>query len=201
LETPYDGLSVSQWRERTLELIRNHPLDTNELYNVVLKVWNDIFTSELGSKPFKIGVDIFPRPQIMAFLLHELIPLELSHRYQGIWRREDSPDEKDLVYIPDPLHSIEIKCSSSAKNIYGNRSYVQEGQKTRKSKSGYYLAVNFQKFSKTVRKPGIMLVRFGWLDYTDWIGQVAETGQQARLSSEAERFKLISLPVEIQNSP
>jgi hypothetical protein len=88
-------------------------------------------------------VDLFPRPQIMAYFLHELIPLEFSDRYPGIWRREETSDEKDLVYIPDQWFSVEIKTSSSNGRIFGNRSYTQETQTIKKSKSGYYLAVNF----------------------------------------------------------
>ncbi len=56
-------------------------------------------------------------------------------------------------------------------------------------KSGYYLAVNFEKFSRTSQvNPGINLVRFGWLDLEDWQGQRAATGQQARLSRDKEGF-------------
>ncbi len=42
----------------------------------------------------------------------------------------------------------------------------------------------------------INLVRFGWLDEEDWIGQTASTGQQARLSSDVERYKLLQLPLK-----
>ncbi|MFN9402025.1 MAG: ScaI family restriction endonuclease, partial [Dolichospermum sp.] len=42
--------------------------------------------------------------------------------------------------------SIEIKTSSSPRNIFGNRSYAQKSTtgKTKKSKSGYYLVINFE---------------------------------------------------------
>jgi predicted AAA+ superfamily ATPase len=133
----------------------------------------------------KIGIDLFPSPQILGFLLHELIPLELARRYPEIWRRDQNRTEKDLVYIPDNNFSIEIKTSSSSRNTYGNRSYAQTsatGTKSKKSKSGYYLVVNFQKLNPIVQSekiPQINLVRFGWLDEVDWQGQVAATGQQA----------------------
>jgi hypothetical protein len=194
VKSPYHGLSVSAWEERTRELISEHPLDTAEIYEVVLKVWADIFSSGIGSKPFRIGQDLFPRPQIMAYFLHELIPLEFARRYAGVWRREETADEKDLVYVPDPKYSIEIKTSSSAKSIFGNRSYAQETENPKKSKSGYYLAINFQKFAAT-QQPQIIAVRFGWLDHSDWIGQAAATGQQARLDPDVERYKLLKLPL------
>jgi hypothetical protein len=133
----------------------------------------------------------------MGFFLHELIPLELAHRYPTIWRREESPGEKDIVYVPDTQYSIEIKTSSSTRNIYGNRSSAQktERRSEKKEKSGYYLAVNFENFSAALRSPSIVLVRFGWLDHEDWQGQTAATGQQAKLSPEVERYKLLKLPL------
>lgn len=100
-----------------------------------------------------------------------------------------------MVFIPDDRFSIEIKTSSSPRNIYGNRSYAQTGQPPKKSKSGYYLAINFEKFTPGIKNPRILLVRFGWLDHEGWIGQSAATGQQARLSPAVERNKLITLPL------
>lgn len=194
--SPYHGLPVNEWEKRTLELITAHPLDPNEIYEVVLSVWDDIFTSGIGNKPFKIGQDMFPRPQIMAYFLHELIPLEFSRRYPGIWRREETSNEKDLVYIPDQSFSIEIKTSSSDARIFGNRSYAQETKKDKKTKSGYYLAINFEKFIKPDYLPVINLVRFGWLDHSDWIGQGAASGQQARLAPSVEQYKLLKLPLK-----
>ncbi|WP_180886422.1 ScaI family restriction endonuclease [Ruegeria sp. THAF57] len=49
--------------------------------------------------------------------------------------------------------------------------------------------VNFEKFG-TNGLPKVKLIRFGWLDHTDWIGQKAATGQQARLRPESDRYKL-----------
>jgi hypothetical protein len=132
----------------------------------------------------------------MGFFLHELIPLQLESEYPAIWRRNAIASEKDLVYIPDDTFSIEIKTSSSSRSIYGNRSYAQVGQSSRKAKSGYYLAINFQKFSSKLLRPTITTVRFGWLDHEDWQGQTAATGQQARLSPAVERYKLLKLPLE-----
>ena len=196
MKSPYSGLSIDEWENKTRELIREHPLSSNEIYEVVTKVWEDIFSSGIGSRPFKIGIDLFPRPQIMAYFLHELIPLEFAVRYPGVWRREETTDEKDLVYVPEPIYSIEIKASSSAGSIFGNRSYAQETTAAKKSKSGYCLAVNFQKFSKSKERPKIVAVRFGWLDHSDWIGQTSATGQQARLAPAVKQTKLLILPLE-----
>ena len=83
----------------------------------------------------------------MGFLLHELIPVEFAAQDPDKWRGEKSGADKDIVYIPNELYSIELKTSSSKGNIFGNRSYAQPETAGKKSKSGYYLTVNFGKFA------------------------------------------------------
>jgi hypothetical protein len=193
-DSPYVGLPPEQWVEKTRELARQYPLQAEEMVGVVLQAWRDIFDSRLGPKAFQIGKDIFPQPQIMAFLLHELIPLELATRYPQQWRRDSSGAEKDLVYIPDERFSLEIKTSSSVSGIFGNRSYAQPTLGNKKSKSGYYLAVNFDSFEeKNTELPKVHLIRFGWFDHTDWIGQKAASGQQSHPTPLAKAHKLLTL--------
>jgi hypothetical protein len=191
--SPYAGLPPGKWLEVTRQLVNEHPLKTAEIVNVLLTAWNSIFASSMGSRAFHIGKEILPKPQIMGFFLHELIPLELAARYPKKWRGERSAGDKDIVYIPNDRFSIEVKTSSNPSHIFGNRSYAQETTKNKKSKAGYYLAVNFQKYSASLKRPNILLIRFGWLDSTDWIGQKAATGQQSRLPPEVESFKLLEI--------
>ena len=83
---------------------------------------------------------------------------------------------------------MELK-TSSQKSIYGNRSYAKSD--SGKVKSGYYLAINFEKIS--INNPKILLIQMGWLDHADWRGQKSETGQQASLTKEAKDSKFIIL--------
>ncbi len=189
--SPYHGLAPAEWAAKTRELIATYPLSPEELVRAVLEAWESIFESSIGG--FYIGKDIFPRPQIMGFLLHELIPLRLSARFPNVWRADKTADEKDLVYLPDPQFSTEIKTSSHPSQIFGNRSYAQEGESRKKTKSGYYLAANFEAFRAETLQPKILKIRFGWLDHSDWLGQNAATGQQARLSRQVESLKLLQL--------
>jgi hypothetical protein len=191
--SPYKGLPPEKWIDVTRHLINRHPLKKEEIVDVVLNSWASIFASRMGTREFFIGKEIFPKPQIMGFFLHELIPLELAARYPKMWRGEQSASDKDIVYIPDDQFSIEVKTSSNPSHIFGNRSYAQGTTEDKKVKSGYYLAVNFEKFSEAVKQPNILLVRFGWLDSSDWVGQKAATGQQSRLLSEVENYKLLEL--------
>lgn len=193
MNSPYSNKEVSKWLSVTKQLISRHPLTTKEIKEVVLESWEEIFRSKIGKKPYRIGEDIFPKPQIMGFFMHEIIPLEFERRYPDKWQKEKTAKDKDLIYIPDSLFSIEIKTSSSPRSIFGNRSYAQESNNGKKGKSGYYLAVNFEKFTDENFKPKILKIRFGWLDHEDWMGQKATTGQQSRLSRDVESFKLIEL--------
>lgn len=191
MKSPYESQPVSKWLNITKRLVKRHPLSSDEIVEITQASWESIFASTIGT--FSIGKDIFPKPQIMGFFLHELIPLTLAKKYPDKWRKEEVASEKDLIYIPDDTFSIEIKTSSSVRNIYGNRSYAQETNSVKKSKSGYYLAINFQNCAAKITKPQITVIRFGWLDHADWIGQTAATGQQARLSPNVEQNKLVIL--------
>jgi len=194
--SPYKGLPPTAWLGKTRQLIAEHPLEPDEIVEVVNESWNAIFSSSIGTKPFRIGVDLFPKPQIMGFFLHELIPLEFQRRYPTLWRAENCASDKDLVYVMNEKMSVEIKTSSHPTKIFGNRSYAQETRTSRgekKSRSGFYIAVNFGKFTKGGKQPSILRVRFGWLDAADWRGQAAATGQQASLGSGVEKAKLVQL--------
>lgn len=195
--SPYHRIPPDRWPAVTKRLIARHPLEPAELSEVVLSAWEAIFKSRIGG--FAIGRHIKPKPQIMGFLLHELIPLAFSALYPGVWRPEAAAAEKDLVHIPDDIFSIEIKTSSNPSKIFGNRSYAQPDVTSKKVKAGYYLAINFGKFGSKER-PKITLIRFGWLDASDWRGQQAASGQQASLPPLVERGKLLPIYSELKNS-
>jgi hypothetical protein len=179
-DSPYFGSSPEQWKGITAQLLRDHPLDAETLVTAVLNSWEDIFTSRIG--PGLIGESILPSPQIMGFLLHELIPVHIEHA-SSEWRKDATKTEHDLVYLPDARFSTEVKTSSDPNWIFGNRSYGMERAATAaKAKSGYYCTVNFEKWDKRSRvRPEINLVRFGWIDSTDWRAQTADTGQKSTL--------------------
>jgi hypothetical protein len=193
--SPYDGFTQERWPEITTELLRAYPVPRDEIVEIVLEQWESIFESRVGKHGLRIGEHIFPKPQIMGDYLHELIPYEFNARYPDDWRRDNSGTDKDLVYVPEPARwSTEIKTSSHPTQVFGNRSYAQPGVGHRKSKSGFYLTINFEKWSlATGRLPAIRVVRLGWLDHTDWIAQAAATGQQARIRPEAYAGKLAVL--------
>jgi hypothetical protein len=143
----------------------------------------------------------------MAFLLEELIVAEAAARFPQVWRGCRAKNEKDLVCITDDSLSVEIKTSSHSSQIFGNRSYAQPSAKGKKvkSKSGFYLTVNFGRFGKEDLEdddvdrtpPALRKIAFGWLDHTDWIAQTAATGQQARLGPNVYEQKLIQFfPVQ-----
>ena len=186
MESPYKNRNRSEWGQITEELVDNHPLKKEDLVAAVFSAWNGVFETKLAGK-LKIGTDIHLKPQEIGSFLHALIPYELEQKYPSAWRRDQFGNEKDIVCIADEKFSIEVKTSSSANRIYANRSYAQEQTNGKKSKTGYYLAVNFTN-NPVVHQ--IELIRFGWIDAEDWQGQAAQSGQQAHLEAELERLKL-----------
>jgi hypothetical protein len=194
MSSPYKDKPVDEWSDITNELIAAHPLSENQIVEYCLAAWNDIYCSKIGRHGFQIGEDIFVRPQIIGALLHELIPAEIVANNPNLWQREQRVDDKDIVYIPDSAFSIELKTSSSSSKIFGNRSYAQAPTENKKSKDGYYLTINFEQIKeRSNTPPEITIIRFGWLDHTDWTGQAAATGQQAWLSKETYLYKLKTL--------
>ena len=192
MSSPYQNKAVENWGKITNTLIEKHPLGEEEIVSVILKSWSDIFDSRIGS--FQIGVEIFPTPQIMSFLLHELVAHYLSLSYKGVYKVGVEKHEKDIHHLSAPGLSVEIKCSSHRNQIFGNRSYAQpKSGSGQKDKNGYYITINFEKFSSTNKRPEILIIRFGYLEHSDWIAQTAATGQQARLSPDVYKYKLKTL--------
>lgn len=73
--------------------------------------------------------------------------------------------------------------------IFGNRSYNQEtldGSQGGKSKSGYYITINFTSQS-------LNLIRLGWINQEDWVPQGAATGQAATLHPDVYTHKMIEI--------
>lgn len=193
MRSPYAGVDPAKWLEVTKRLIRRFPVPADELVEIVLGSWEDIFHSRIGTRQYQIGKQIWPEPQIMGFLLHELIPLNLSAAHPNSWRRGAASSECDACYLPNEAYSFEIKTSSSRSGIFGNRSYAHVSNTATKRRQGFMLSVNFSKFAVRGPRPNVTLIRFGWLESSDWIGQRAESGQQARLTREAKAYKLVVL--------
>lgn len=191
MPSPYAGRPAADWLAITSDLIDGYPLPHDELVEVVLKCWDDVFATTIAGR-LRVGADVRFSPQMMANFLDELIPVELAERYPRLWRRQAAKVEKDLVCIVDDLFSTEIKASSSSNDIFANRSYAQPTAPGTKPKDGFYIAINFEGFGASAT-PQVTRIKLGWLDHTDWIPQASATGQQARLTPEAKRYKLIQL--------
>lgn len=191
--SPYALRPEEEWRAITEGLVRAHPVSTADLVSVSLLSWADVFQTRIGG--YRIGHDLFPSSQIVSFLLHELIAQRIAEKYPGQFVAGRGNKQKDIHSLIDPAFSIEIKGSSSATRIYGNRSYAQQqAVQGAKSKDGYYLTMNFPKLVLGgVDVPPLGILRFGYLEHSDWIPQRSATGQQASLKPSAYAYKLIEL--------
>jgi len=192
MNSPYLDQPISKWYEITEKLIEQFPLKKDYLVHTVIRSWNDILKTNIADN-LSIVNDVRPKPQIMGFFLHEVIAYRICEDLPTEWRKEQTADDKDVVCIFNSDFSFEIKTSSNKNKIFGNRSYTQETQSDKKSKSGYYLAINFEAFDNNKNIPKIRLIRFGWIDHSDWQGQIASSGQQARLSTDVETKKLLTI--------
>ena len=194
MNSPYQGRPESQWAKITTQLVEDYPLSFDDIIDAVLDAWDGILMTKIAGE-LQIGIDFLPSPQIMGNYLHELIPIMLERKFPGVWSRDINKDDKDLVYLPDNYYSTEIKTSSNPNNIYGNASYGQEDSSnaSSKSKDGYYIGVNFEKFDQAPEgeMPRIRKIRIGWLDHSDWHSQSASSGQAATISTFVRDNKLL----------
>lgn len=182
---PYENIPVKQWPKVTYDLVEQHPL-RNDIVDFCLKSWQSILHGKINTYLNMHISEMSISPQATGALLHDVIPEYIAKKVPNF--RKGIGSEKDVICEEDDFFSFEIK-TSSQKSIYGNRSYTKSD--SGKSKSGYYLTINFEKIN--ANSPRILLIQMGWLDQSDWIGQKSETGQQARLTKDAKEKKLVIL--------
>ncbi|HUG89783.1 MAG TPA: ScaI family restriction endonuclease [Planctomycetaceae bacterium] len=193
--SPYRG-DQKQWSNVTKRLIAEHPLDPDQILEIAQTAWQHLWQTTIGTGKHRIRLSELRVPaSVVGYFFEVLFARELERRSDGQWRQGQTADEKDLVYVPDPRYSTEVKTSGQlGDKVFGNRSY---GQKTaddlrgKKEKSGYYITVNF--YGRT-----LTLLRFGWIDADDWNPQLAPTGQMAGLPDVVYRWKLVDIRGDYQ---
>jgi hypothetical protein len=192
ITSPYAGKPESSWLGITQQVVNSHPLKSAELLDAATTAWATLWQTTVGTGSLSVKLSDLKVPAtIVGYFFEILLARELERRAPTMWRGNLSKEDKDLVYVPDPAFSIEIKTSGQAGfKVYGNRSYGQKSGSDlppKKEKSGYYITVNF--FNQT-----LTLIRFGWIDAVDWDPQEAPTGQMAGLKQAVYDNKLIPIP-------
>jgi hypothetical protein len=196
--SPYAGKSEEEWDRITRRILAKHPLDQDTILSVALTAWNHLWQTTIGSGDTAVpllGVTV--PATVVGYFFEILFGRELERRFPGVWRGGLGGGEKDLVHVPDPKLSVEIKTSGqSGYKIYGNRSYgqkVKDDRLAKKDKSGFYITANFVGTK-------LSLIRFGWIDASDWQPQKSPTGQMAGLPERVYRHKLVKLtgPYELE---
>lgn len=199
VDSPYYGHSFDEWTAITNSLIDSFPVSRQQIVSLVQHSWKQIFQIGTPDDILRIGKNTFPQPTTIGYFLHEIIAKNFELIHSNSWQEDPTGYSKDVIYLPNENFSFEIKTSSSNARIYGNRSYANPGKTSKKGKSSYYLAVNFNKFESENgvfiknQQPTIKLIRFGWIDHSDWVGQKAASGQAAHIPVKIERAKLVTL--------
>ncbi|MDT5158177.1 MAG: hypothetical protein QOH51_2534, partial [Acidobacteriota bacterium] len=178
--------------DKSRELVLQHPLSIELLRDIAISCWGILWQTKIGDGATAFRLDEVEVPStVIGYLFEKLFARELAARLPTDWRGGQSKEEKDIVCLSDPRFSTEMKTSGQlGLKIFGNRSY---GQKTedalvsKPEKSGYYITVNFY-------KKALSLIRFGWIDVSDWKPQKSETGQAASLVPEVYESKLLEIP-------
>ncbi|TAE03347.1 MAG: ScaI family restriction endonuclease [Bacteroidetes bacterium] len=161
MKSPYENKNVSEWKQITENLLAQNPI--YEKREELVKI---IFDSKICA--LQLGKDFIPSYSNLGFFIENLTALKLAEKYTTQWKHGKDKNEKDIVCLDNSDFSIEVKSSSSSKYIFGNRSYAQaESKKATKEKSGFYLAINYEKFKKNnLEVPQIVLIRLGFVEHS-----------------------------------
>jgi hypothetical protein len=195
MEPPYQHLSADHWRPVTEQLIAEYPLSLDTIRDVALETWEMLWTTRIGVGEAAINLSEIDVPApVVGYFFERLFARALGTRTNGEWRGQSTKDEKDLVYPGNRRFDTEIKSSGQlGTKIFGNRSYGMSNEDSAEAdkveKSGYYITVNF--YQRTLN-----LLRFGWIDFDDWIPQKSAKGQAATLGEDVYKYKLIAIPGE-----
>ena len=163
-----------------------------DLRSACLTAWGHVWLTTVGESPLAVPLTELTVPaSVVGYFFEVLLARQLAARVPGVWQGNQSKEDKDLVCLTDSTKSVEVKSSGQlGDKVFGNRSHGQKAENeslVKKEKSGYYVTVNFVGQVLT-------LIRFGWIDASDWIPQGAPTGQMAALKPDVYEYKLVRLP-------
>jgi hypothetical protein len=124
MTSPYVDKTESEWLEVTRKLVESHPIKTADLLDTAVTAWAMLWQTTVGTAPMAMKLsDLRVPATIVGYFFEVLFAREMQRRAPALWRGNQSKDEKDLVYVPDPNFSVEIKASGQAGfKVYGNRS-------------------------------------------------------------------------------
>lgn len=120
------------------------------------------------------------------------------------WRRgKQYGHEKDIVCIPDALHSFEIKTSSQWKSdavcgppsVHSALQAYLEGRRPAKVRDGYHLLISYQLDTMRLHK-----IRFGWLQDVDFVMHTSAIST-ARCPAKVANIRLLTLYDDSQRYP
>jgi ScaI restriction endonuclease len=191
MASPYADLPLEEWLKITEQLVAQHPLNLDTIRDVALIAWGVLWQTKIGEGDTIIRLDEIDVPAtVVGYFFEKLFARELERQHPAQWRGGGRrKEEKDIVYVPNPTFSIEMKSSGQlGTKIFGNRSYNQQTQESSQvskiDKSGYHITINF--YQQTLN-----LIRFGWIDLDDWKPQKSATGQAAILAKDVYNHKLV----------
>jgi hypothetical protein len=105
--SPYSGIPVEKWSDKTKELIEEHPLKPNVIREIALRSWNLLWQTKIGEEDTYLSLAEIDPPAIMVgYFFEKLFAKELQKRDPEQWRGTQSKDEKDIVYLKDTRYSI-----------------------------------------------------------------------------------------------
>lgn len=170
INTPFDRVESSQHSRLALQIVDQHTLGVSiaiyamEAWHTMTQTYRDIL-----------------EPPIVNVLFEKHFAQTLPC-YD--WKRgRAAQHEKDIVCIPRPIDSIEVKTTSnwmsnavqgpSANSVHNALQAYLVGKQPQKSRDGYHLVVGYCK-----EKLELKTIRFGWLQDIDFVSNSLQSDKK-----------------------
>ena len=112
MASPYDKITAEdEIFNKTIELVNNHPLELEQIRELVLSSWSDVWSTVIGNDDVQIPLkEVDPPATVIGYFLEKVLAKKMSALYPEVWRGGVG-SEKDLYCISDEACSIEMKTS------------------------------------------------------------------------------------------
>lgn len=177
--------------ESSEHLIKRFPIHSSILPSLVLFAFEDVFRTKIGTSALSLAnipLAGAARGSIIGSFFEAIFLDRLHPLYPGKWRSGTQNHEPDLVYIDDPLMSMEIK-TTSTKTFSGHVSAATGKKKVVKPSDSYYLLVNYT----LTPAPKAHRIRFGFLPGDLWIGSTGVGSHSTRLDESQAQYFLMDI--------
>ena len=97
--SPYSGIPVEKWSDKTKELIEEHPLKPNVIREIALRSWNLLWQTKIGEEDTYLSLAEIDPPAIMVgYFFEKLFAKELQKQLKPVTIRISKKDADPFTW-------------------------------------------------------------------------------------------------------